>query len=168
MTIEQSYAYRTLKGDDHQSWAALRQEGARDFPLGFLFTAEEAATMTSDEARSILNKGHTRGVFDASYMIGYCGLQIETLQQTRHRAEIGPFYVTSAYQGCGAARVLLDGVIREARMRDVEQLELYVDVGNTRALAFYKRFGFERVSVHPDGFRIDGKPRDAYFCILRI
>ncbi|SFE89798.1 Acetyltransferase (GNAT) family protein [Roseivivax sediminis] len=124
--------------------------------------------MTSDEARSILNNGNTRGVFDASSMIGYCGLQMETLKQTRHRAEIGPFYVTSTYQGRGAARVLMDGVIGEARTRGIEQLELFVEVGNTRALAFYERFGFERISVHPDGFRIGGKPRDAYFCILRI
>lgn len=166
--IERPYTYRVLTAEDGASWDALRKEGVRDFPLGFLVTADEAETMISEKARSILDNRTTRGVFDASSLVGYCGLRREALQQTCHRAEIGPFYVTSAHQGCGAARVLMDGVVSEARTRGIEQLELFVDVENTRALAFYKRHGFEPISVHPDGVRIGGKSRDAHFCILRI
>jgi len=142
--------------------------GARNFPLGFLITAEEADTMRTEKAQAILDSGTTRGVFDASSLVGYCGFRRETLYQTRHRAEIGPFYVTSAHQGRGAAQVLMDGVVSEARAEGIEQLELLVDVGNARALAFYARHGFEPVGFHPDGVRIGGEPRDAHFCILRI
>ena len=168
MTVGQQYTYRTLASGDGASWTALRSEGARYFPLGFLITAEEADTMSAEQAHSILDSGTTRGVFDASSLVGYCGFRRETLRQTRHRAEIGPFYVTSAHQGRGAARVLMDGVVSEARAKGIEQLELFVDVGNTRALSFYERHGFEPIAVYPDGVRIGGEPRDAHFCILRI
>lgn len=168
VTIVRPYTYRPLTAEDGTAWATLRMEGARDFPLGFLISADEAESMTSEKARSVLSNGTTRGVFDGPHLVGYCGLRRETLERTRHRAEIGPFYVTSAHQGRGAARVLMDGVISEARSQGIERLELFVDVGNTRALAFYRRQGFEPISIHPDGVRICGKPRDAHFCILRL
>lgn len=167
VTIVRPYTYRPLTAEDGTAWATLRMEGARDFPLGFLITADEAESMTSEKARSVLSNGTTRGVFDGPHLVGYCGLRRETLERTRHRAEIGPFYVTLAHQGCGAAQVLMDGVVSEARSQGIEQLELFVDVGNARALAFYKRQGFEPISIHPDGVRICGEPRDAHFCILR-
>ena len=167
VTIVRPYTYRPLTAEDGTAWATLRMEGARDFPPGFLISADEAESMTSEKARSVLSNGTTRGVFDGPHLVGYCGLRRETLERTRHRAEIGPFYVTSAHQGCGAARVLMDGVVSEARSQGIEQLELFVDVGNARALAFYRRQGFEPISIHPDGVRICGEPRDAYFCILR-
>ncbi|KTS44042.1 hypothetical protein NS230_26050 [Methylobacterium indicum] len=162
-----SYTYRVLTAADGASWAALRREGARDFPLGFLITAEEADAMTPEKAQPILDQGMMRGVFDGSSLVGFCGFRRETLARTKHRAEIGPFFVTTAYQGRGAARTLMAGVINEAQVRGIEQLELFVDVGNHRALTFYERQGFKRISIHPDGVRIDGQVRDAYFCIIR-
>lgn len=168
MTDEGSYTYRTLTAEDGASWTALRRKGARDFPLGFLITVAEADAMTPERARSTLDARTTRGVFADASLVGYCGYRRETLVQTRHRAEIGPFFVVADHQGCGAAQVLMAGLIAEADAAGVEQLELFVDVANTRALAFYERQGFRAIAVHPDGVRIDGVSRDAHFCIRRI
>ena len=50
----------------------------------------------------------------------------------------------------------------------LEQLELFVDTENLRAIAFYERFGFERIATHKDSVRINGVSRDDYFYTLRL
>ena len=85
VTIVRPYTYRPLTAEDGTAWATLRMEGARDFPLGFLITADEAESMTSEKARSVLSNGTTRGVFDGPHLVGYCGLRRETLERTRQR-----------------------------------------------------------------------------------
>ncbi|MEM9629449.1 MAG: GNAT family N-acetyltransferase, partial [Pseudomonadota bacterium] len=63
---------------------------------------------------------------------------------------------------------MMQGAIEEARSNGVEQLELFVDTENHRAIAFYGRQGFERVATHPDVTRIAGKRRNDYFYCLRL
>jgi ribosomal protein S18 acetylase RimI-like enzyme len=160
--------YKTLTAQHAESWQALRLEGARDFPLGFLITEEETAAVSVERCREILDNGTLRGVFDETKLVGFCGFRRERLARTRHRAQIGPFFVAQDYQGCGAAQTMMQGAIEEARSNGVEQLELFVDTENHRAIAFYERQGFERVATHPDVTRIAGKRRDDYFYRLKL
>lgn len=162
------YATRPLTAEDAAPWSALRRQGTRDHPLGFLITPEEADATSDDDARAILQGGTTRGVFHGATLVGYCGLRRGGLQRIRHRAELGPFMVNAAHQGRGAAGALMTAVIAEARAMGVAQLELHVDVDNARAFAFYRRHGFVPVAILPDGARIEGRPRDAHFCVLRL
>ena len=60
------------------------------------------------------------------------------------------------------------GVIQEARVAKIEQLELYVDTKNYRAIRFYERQGFKWVATHTDSVRIDGISRDDHFYCLRL
>jgi GNAT superfamily N-acetyltransferase len=69
-----------------------------------------------------------------------CGLRREILRRIRHRAEVGPFFVTKVHQAKGAAQALMQGVIDEARACGIEQLELYVDAQNVRAWTFYEKW----------------------------
>ena len=162
------FSYKQLTSEHADAWQMLRLEGARDFPMGFLVTVEETASTPPERCRQILDFGTTRGVFEGTKLVGFCGFRRERLERTRHRAEIGPFFVTKGYQGQGAANVLMQGVINEAEESGIEQLELFVDSENHRAIAFYERRGFERVAMHPDGVRIGGKPRDDFFYRLRL
>ncbi len=162
------FSYRKLTSEHAAPWHELRLEGARGFPLGFLVTAGEIMATSPERCRQILDFGTTRGVFDGTKLVGFCGFRPATLERTRHRAEIGPFFVAKDYQGSGAAQILIQGIINEARGCCIEQLELFVDTENDRAIAFYERQGFERVAMHPDGVRIEGKPRDDYFYRLRL
>ncbi|WP_321341460.1 GNAT family N-acetyltransferase [uncultured Cohaesibacter sp.] len=163
-----SFIYETVTPDHASDWRELRLEGVRDFPLGFLLTVEEAAAVDIDQCRDNLKSGTTRGVFSGAKLVGYCGYRPQELTRTKHRAEIGPFFVSQMYQGKGAANVLMRGVIDEARNSGLEQLELYVDTENFRAIAFYERLGFERVATIKDGVRIMGQSRDDYFYTLRL
>lgn len=164
----QDFHFRTLKKDDAAAWYDLMLEGTRDFPLGFLLTQEEAAARPPDLCQQTLAAGTMRGVFGSGRLVGFCGYRRQTLQRTRHRAEIGPFFVTRDYHGSGAADVLIGGVIDEARQQGICQIELYVDTENLRALAFYEKRGFQSVATLRDSVRIDGEPRQDHFMVLRL
>ncbi|MEO1115864.1 MAG: GNAT family N-acetyltransferase [Pseudomonadota bacterium] len=162
------FRYAALMREDADQWQSLRLEGVRDFPIGFLVTEEEAATTSLERAADILASGSTRGVFGKDTLAGFCGFRRSQLERLRHRAEIGPFFVAARFQGTGAAGVLMSGVIDEARAAGVEQLELFVDTENVRAIRFYQRFGFKQAARFIDSVRIDGRSRDDDFMTLRI
>ncbi len=162
------FMYRTLTPEDASQWQALRLEGARDFPMGFLVTVAETAAASAARCQTILAAGNTRGVFDGDALIGFCGYRPQQLERIRHRAEIGPFFVSAPYQGSGAATVLMRGIIDEAKDAGLAQLELFVDTENHRAISFYERRGFTRIATHYDGVRIDGQSRDDHFYTLRL
>jgi len=163
-----TFTYGTVTPDHASDWRGLRLEGARDFPLGFLVTLEEMVEADINRCADILKRGSVRGVFSLGKLIGFCGFRPQLLNQTKHRGEIGPFFVSRNYHGSGAAQLMMSGVIDEARALKLEQLELFVDTENLRAIAFYERFGFERVATLKDGVRIDGISRDDYFYTLRL
>ncbi len=162
------FIYGTVTPDHSSDWRDLRLEGARDFPLGFLLTLEEMAEADMDRCSEILMSGNVRGVFCYGKLIGFCGFRPQQLKQIKHRGEIGPFFVSRKYHGSGAAKRMMSGVIDEARASKLEQLELFVDTENLRAIAFYERFGFERIATHKDNVRINGVSRDDYFYTLRL
>ncbi|MEP6269214.1 MAG: GNAT family N-acetyltransferase [Paracoccaceae bacterium] len=164
----ENFTYKTITPDYASEWRDLRLEGVRDFPLGFLVSLEEMAAVGIDRCRDHLSHGNIRGVYDVEKLIGFCGYHPQQLKQTRHRGEIGPFFVTPKYHGSGAARALMTGVIEEARANRLEQLELFVDTENPRAITFYERFGFERIAIHKDSVRIQGSSGDDYFYTLRL
>jgi RimJ/RimL family protein N-acetyltransferase len=162
------FRYAKLTADHAEQWQILRLEGARNYPLGFLITVEEAEATPIERCRQILDFGGSRGVFEGEELVGICGFRPYRFSRIQHRAELGPFFITAACQGRGAARMLMQGVIAEARESGIEQIELTVDTENHRAIAFYERQGFERIAIHPDSVRVDGVSRDAYFCRLRL
>jgi len=159
---------KILTPEHAEVWQALRLEGVRDFPLGFLVTLDEAAAASPDRCREILGGRSIRGVFEGKNLVGFCGYRRQQLTRVRHRGEIGPFFVTQSHQGTGAATALMAGVIKEAKDSGVSQLELFVDTENQRAIAFYKRQGFKLVATHSDSIRIDGQSRNDYFFTLRV
>lgn len=164
----QHFTYSVLVPEHAELWQQLRLEGARDFPSGFLVTIEETAAASPDRCRKILGGGSIRGVFAEEKLVGFCGYRPQQLTRIRHRGEIGPFFVTRGYQGSGAAKVLMAGVIEEAKSNGLAQLELFVDTENLRAMAFYEGQGFERVATHYDSVRIDGQSRNDHFFTLRL
>ncbi|APX10798.1 GNAT family N-acetyltransferase [Tateyamaria omphalii] len=152
------FLYRTLTAADASAWLAMRIEGARVAPDGFLVTLDEVREMDEARAQTALEFGGLRGVFEGETLVGFCGYRPQRLRRIRHRAELGPFYVTPSRQGSGAAQVMMQGVLAEARAGGVEQIELTVAPDNARAIAFYKRQGFQKYGVRPDAIREGGVP----------
>jgi len=166
------FTARPLDAHHTTAWQALRLQGVRDFPLGFLITETEALQTTPERAAIILDAGNIWGIFDTQKLektlVGFCGYGPQKLERIKHRAEIGPFFVAAAHHGTGAATALMNAIIDSAQSTGLEQLELFVDTENHRAIRFYERMGFERIATHPNGVKIDGKPHDDHFYILSL
>jgi GNAT superfamily N-acetyltransferase len=71
--------------------------------------------------------------------------------------ELKQFYLLRPWQGRGAAAVLMDWALDEARRRGAEAIYLSVFIDNHRARRFYERYGFTylgpytfMVGNHPD------------------
>ncbi|MEP3640236.1 MAG: GNAT family N-acetyltransferase [Paracoccaceae bacterium] len=162
------YQYQTLGPEHAKRWHNMRLDGARQFPLGFLVTQDEVASVTLETTKKILSNGTVRAVFDGSDLVGFCGFRPQTLARIKHRAEIGPFFVDPDYQGKGAAGFLMDHVIAEARDLGLLQLELFVDTENGRAITFYERQRLQRCGVHPGDVLMDGELRDSFLYCMRL
>jgi len=166
------FTARPLDAHHTTVWQALRLQGVRGFPLGFLITESEAQQTTPERAAIILDAGNIWGVFDTQKsdetLVGFCGYGPHKLERIKHRAEIGPFFVAPSHHGTGAATTLMNAIIDSAHSNGLEQLELFVDTENHRAIRFYERMGFEHIATHPNGVKIDGKPHDDHFYILSL
>ena len=147
---------RRLTGADAADWQRLRLEALSTYPDAFLTTHDEAAAVPLTTVAERLDTGHTYGVFTGPDMAGIGSLIPMTKAQTKHRAEIGAFFVQPAAQGGGAARALMDSMAESARHFGVRQLELYVAASNTRAIAFYTRAGFREVGQIPNATICNG------------
>lgn len=63
--------------------------------------------------------------------------------------ELARIYVARPWQGRGVASALMDAVLDAARSRGARTLWLGVWERNPRAVAFYEKYGFERVGEQP-------------------
>ena len=81
---------------------------------------------------------------------------------------IGPFYVTPSHQGSPAATLLMNALLEQAHETGIEQLELFVESQNHRAIRFYEKHGFKHVATHPNTTKINGITHDDRFYCLQI
>lgn len=63
--------------------------------------------------------------------------------------EVCRIYVLQAFQGFKAGAMMMDAAIEMARQEQMESVVLGVWENNDRAIAFYKRLGFEKAGTHP-------------------
>ncbi|WP_299205784.1 GNAT family N-acetyltransferase [uncultured Tateyamaria sp.] len=147
---------RRLTGADAADWRALRLEALSTYPQAFLTTYDEAAAVSLDTIADRLENGHSFGVFTGSTLVGIGSLIPQTKAQTKHRADLGAFFVQPGAQGSGAATALVEGIAAAAGQLGISQLELFVAASNARAIAFYTRAGFREVGQIPNATLSDG------------
>lgn len=159
---------RPLGPGDVDIWRALRAEGLRLFPGAFLITPEEAEAADREGDTAAMSQGGRFGVFDSGSAVGIGAIRCMPLSRIRHRAELGPFYVSPGAQGTGAAQALLTALLDHARALGALQAELYVAGDNPRAIAFYERHGFERCGTVPRAVIMPDGPVDDLFYVCRL
>ena len=82
--------------------------------------------------------------------VGYAQLRLGTAPPDvpgRQPAEVARLYVDQRWHGAGVARALMDGCVNAARDLGADVLWLGVWERNPRAIAFYRKCGFERVGT---------------------
>jgi len=82
-------------------------------------------------------------------------------RRIRHRATIA-LGVAKEHWGKGAATAMLDFVLRWSRERKLRRVELSVHTSNDRAIAVYKRCGFQFEGVRISSLLVDGQYVDEY------
>ncbi len=63
--------------------------------------------------------------------------------------ELKRIYLFHRFQGRGMGTALINWCLEQAQKRNAKRMLLGVHQGNTQALAFYERNGFERIGTRP-------------------
>lgn len=163
-----SYLVRPLGPEDQPAWRALRLEALETHPAAFLTTAAEQRARSAENDRAALAHGLFRGLFHGADLVGMAALIPMRAAAARHRMEVGAVYLQPAHQGGGAAAVLMQALIDEARDHGALQLELSVEIENTRAIRFYEKLGFERFGLQPRAAIQNGVAHDDAFYVLML
>lgn len=99
---------------------------------------------------------------------GNCRLALHGRIKTRHRAGIA-IALKQEFWGLGIGIAMFEEMIACAKEHGITQLELEVIEGNQRAMALYRKMGFEVVANKPDAIRLkDGTLLDEYIMIRKI
>lgn len=88
--------------------------------------------------------------FAEGTMIGYCKLRRDQSHEefmNQPAIELERLYIRQEYFGKGVADLLMKKSIQTARTEKYTWLWLGVNVDNHRALAFYKKYGFETFGI---------------------
>lgn len=82
-------------------------------------------------------------------IVGYSKLGVVDMDVDATDAlELHRLYVDTSVKGAGVAKALMDDALAWARGKGAKVMFLSVWENNTRAQAFYKRYGFEHVKEH--------------------
>lgn len=166
---------RLLDADDAPAYQALRLLGLRAFPEAFTSSAEQESGKPLEVSRLRLTPDATRphdfflGAFLDGELCGIVGLQGRYRPKERHNATLIGMVVSPQRAGQGIGRALVEALVQRARgLPALEQIDLTVTAGNTRALALYEHRGFVRVGVLPRAIKVDGHYHDKLRMQLRL
>lgn len=101
-------------------------------------------------ANELSEKGSTYLVgFEEGKMIAFAKIRtLGTILNDENAAEIQRIYVDKAYHGKGLGSVLMQACIDFAKQQGYPKIGLGVWENNSKAIAFYTKWGFEKVGVH--------------------
>ena len=150
---------RRLNSSDAEAYRAVRLDGLLKHPEAFGASYEDEAGRPIAVTAERLDSGFVLGAFDGDErLMGVAGLAIPTAAKARHKGTLWGMYVLPEARGTGLSRLLVDGIIAEARGK-VERLLLTVVSSNAAALNLYRKAGFVEYGLEQRALRVD----DAYF-----
>jgi ribosomal protein S18 acetylase RimI-like enzyme len=150
---------RLLTADDAEAWWHLRLEALRKDPASFADSAEEHLTTTVETARERLGasdpaRNFVLGMFEDGTLAGTAGFYRHSYLKELHKGHIWGVYVRPESRGKGAARALMQEIIRRARALDGLEQILLVASAHLPARKLYEALGFEAYGVEPRSLKI--------------
>ena len=86
----------------------------------------------------------------------------------QHRASMG-IALYQKYTGLGIGKVMIENLLTIAKEKGLEQIELEVVADNERAIALYKKLGFQIYGTFPDNMKYkDGTYADVYWMMKKL
>lgn len=140
----------------------------------FLVKEPEEITLTLEQEKEFIKKNNNSesnlliiGFLDGEY-VGNCSLMGMDLSRYRHRARMG-IALFQKYTGMGIGRAMIEKLVAVAKEKGLEQIELEVVADNERAIALYKKMGFEIYGTMPNNMKYkDGTYADVYWMMKRL
>ena len=144
--MEKRMEYRLVKEEDASAYLEFFRTVVSETD-NLACSAKEAAAMTVEDEQAFIRNTNGSGSFSIiavadDGICGSCDIRIQNRERLRHRAEMG-IAVRKEYWGTGVAQHILEEAIAEAKRRGIRIISLTVRTDNKRAIAFYKRNGFE-------------------------
>lgn len=141
----------------------------------FLMTYPDEVRYSTDEEIEFINSHNESensllilAFVDGEYA-GNCSFERRTAsRRLKHRAEIG-IALFQKYTGFGLGRLLLEVLLKRMKEQSIEQAELAVTGGNSRAYHLYESLGFRECGRIPDAYRFDdGTCRDEIIMVKSL
>jgi ribosomal protein S18 acetylase RimI-like enzyme len=150
---------RLLTADDADAFWCLRLEALRNDPASFADSAEEHLTTTVVAFREKLSASDPAlnfvvGYFEDGMLAGTAGFYRHSHIKERHKGHIWGVYVRPESRGKGAARALMQEIIRRTKsIEGLEQITL-VASANLPAQRLYESVGFQGYGIEPHSLKI--------------
>jgi ribosomal protein S18 acetylase RimI-like enzyme len=150
-----AYAYRDASVADAEALAAFAELTFTD-TFGHLYPPEDLSAYVEAKYRAHvvaaeLADAETRYrlALRDDAIVGYCKMGVVDMEVDATDAlELHRLYVDPATKGAGVAQALMDEALAWARGKGARAMYLSVWENNTRAQAFYRRYGFQHVGEH--------------------
>ena len=129
-------------------------------PQAFSSSAQERALLPLAwwEQRLGDADGGVFALLQESQPLAVCGLQFESREKLRHKAQLFGMYVDPDFRRSGYGDALLRQALEAARARPgVLVLQLSVSAGNHPALHLYGRWGFQAFASEPMAVAVAGQ-----------
>ena len=102
---------------------------------------------------------------DGERIVGNGIIECERAKRYSHRATLS-ITVMKEWWGSGIGSRLMEMMIDFSRKSGIIVISLEVRADNERAIALYKKFGFETIGLYKKFFKINGEYHDAYLMQL--
>jgi len=132
-------------------------------------------TMTEEEERTYLSNIESSSdaimisaVVDGEIVANAGFNPVSKLEKCKHRADFG-ISIRKKYWGFGIGSYIMDAIFETARQAGYEQIELDVVTDNIRAVALYKKFGFNIFGTNEKAFHCrDGQYKALHLMSCRL
>lgn len=152
---------REVIQSDIPALATLAQKTYID-AFGHTMTKEELQdalkSRSEDYFRSIIYEDTILVAYEEEKLLGFIQFgkaDYDSIKTTDKDIKLDKIYVDTFYQGKGFGKQLMDAMLAHKRLENIENIYLDVFAGNTKAIRFYEKYGFQKVEKIP--FSIDGK-----------
>lgn len=140
----------------------------------FLIREPDEVTMTEEDERRFIRRQNESerdvmllAFYDGEFA-GNGSLMGMGPSRYRHRAGVA-IALFQAYTGLGIGRAMMEALLAIAREHGIEQVELEVVADNARAIALYKKLGFEVYGTMPRNMKYrDGTYANVYWMMKRL
>lgn len=158
---------RRLGVDDLELWKTIRQAALETAPRAFGRTLARHHGLSDAEHARRLRTTSIFAAFVAGRIVGSAGWRAIDLVTECHRGKVNSVFVQPEFQGRGVSDALMRALLGDATGA-VLQLELAVTVGQDRAIAFYRRHGFEIFGTIPRALCHDGEFFDEHLMLRML